>query len=108
MVQAHTKRMPRARGTSRKTNLANIVPLAERTPEADDRRVPGHWEGDFVKGARNASASASATAIECTSRDILLTQMNDCAATHELEGFRRHFVVVIPKLRHSVGYDRGS
>ncbi len=104
--QAHTRRMPRARGTSRKTNIANIVPLAERPPEADDRRVPGHWEADFVKGARNASAIG--TAIERTSRYVLLTQMNGCTATHALEGFSRRFAGVIPELRQSLTYDRGS
>jgi transposase, IS30 family len=104
--QGHTKRMPRARGVSRKSNIANIVPLAERPPEADDRRVPGHWEGDFVKGARNASAIG--TAIERTSRYVLLTQMNGCTATHALEGFSRRFAGVIPELRSSLTYDRGS
>jgi IS30 family transposase len=104
--QAHTKRMPRARGVSRKTNIANLVPLAERPPEADDRRVPGHWEGDFVKGARNASAIG--TAIERTSRYVLLTQMNGCTATHALEGFSRRFAGVVPELRQSFTYDRGS
>ena len=104
--QAHAKRMPRARGVSRKTNIADIVPLAERPPEADDRRVPGHWEGDFVKGARNASAIG--TAIERTSRFVLLTQMNGCTASHALAGFSRRFAGVIPELRQSLTYDRGS
>lgn len=104
--QAHAKRMPRARGTSRKSNIANIVPLSERTPEADSRRVPGHWEGDFIKGARNASAIG--TAIERTSRYVLLTQMNGCTASHALHGFSRRFADVIPELRQSMAYDRGS
>ena len=105
--QSHTKRMPRARGTSRKGgNIANLVPLSERPAEADSRLVPGHWEGDFIKGARNASAIG--TAVERYSRFVLLTQMNGCTATHALEGFTRRFNKVIPELRQSFTYDRGS
>ena len=52
--QSHAKRLPRARGTSRNGNIANLVPLSERPAEADSREVPGHWEGDFITGSRNA------------------------------------------------------
>jgi IS30 family transposase len=104
--QSHAKRMPRARGTARKGNIANLVPLSERPAEAESREVPGHWEGDFIKGARNASAVG--TALERTSRFTLLTQMNGCTATHALEGFKRRFKQVIPELRCSFTYDRGS
>jgi IS30 family transposase len=95
--QSRAKRMPRARGVARKSNIANLVPLSQRPAEADSREVPGHWEGDFIKGARNASAIG--TAVERTSRFVLLTQMNGCTATHGLEGFKRRFNGVIPELR---------
>jgi transposase, IS30 family len=104
--QSRQKRMPRARGTARKGNIANLVPLSQRPAEVDSREVPGHWEGDFIKGARNASAIG--TAVERTSRFVLLTQMNGCTATHGLEGFTRRFKGVIPELRKTFTYDRGS
>jgi IS30 family transposase len=104
--QSHAKRLPRARGTSRKGNIADLVPLSERPTEVDSRQVPGHWEGDFIKGARNASAIG--TAVERHSRFVLLTQMNGCTATHALDGFTRRFNGVIPELRKSLTYDRGS
>ena len=103
---SHAKRLPRTRGSSRKGNIANLVPLSQRPEEADSRQVPGHWEGDFIKGARNASAIG--TALERTSRFVLLTQMNGCTATHALQGFTRRFNGVIPELRQSLAYDRGS
>lgn len=28
-----------------------------RTPEIEDRVLPGHWEGDFIKGAGNKSST---------------------------------------------------
>jgi IS30 family transposase len=104
--QSHAKRLPRARGKPRKGNIADLVPLSERPAQADSRQVPGHWEGDFIKGARNASAIG--TAVERTSRFVLLTQMNGCTATRALEGFTRRFNGVIPELRKSFTYDRGS
>jgi IS30 family transposase len=104
--QSRQKRMPRARGVARKGNIAHLVPLSERPAEVDGREVPGHWEGDFIKGARNASAIG--TAVERTSRFVLLTQMNGCTATHGLEGFTRRFKGVIPELRKTFTYDRGS
>jgi transposase, IS30 family len=42
------------------------------------------------------------------SRFVLLTQMNGCTATHALDGFSRRFNKVIPELRQSFTYDRGS
>jgi IS30 family transposase len=104
--QSRQKRMPRARGTARKGNIANLVPLSQRPVEVDSREVPGHWEGDFVKGAGNASAIG--TAVERTSRFVLITQMNGCTATHAFEGFTRRFKGVIPELRKTFTYDRGS
>ncbi|NDY94104.1 IS30 family transposase, partial [Ideonella livida] len=96
--QSRGKRMPRARGTSRQGGaIVNMTPLSERPPEVDSRAVPGHWEGDFIKGARNASAIG--TAVERYSRFVLLTQMNGCTAAHALEGFSRRFKTVMPELR---------
>lgn len=73
--QARKARHPRARGADRRGQIPNMIRIAERPAEAEDRRIPGHWEGDLIKGAGNRSAVASL--VERHSRYLLLVRVDD-------------------------------
>jgi len=54
--QARKTRRPWLREMDRCGQLPTITPLADRPAAVATRTVPGHWEGDLLKGARNSSA----------------------------------------------------
>jgi transposase, IS30 family len=73
--QGKSTRMPRSRGTDRRGRIPEMVSIHVRPPEVDDRVMPGHWEGDFIKGAGNKSSVG--VLVERTSRLVLLARMAD-------------------------------
>ena len=66
-------RKPRERARNRpQGHVTPEVVLSERPPEAEDRAVPGHWEGDLIIGLHR---SAIGTVVERTSRYTLLVHL---------------------------------
>lgn len=104
--QARTARWPRSRGTDRRGHIPNMTPIAARPADVASRTIPGHWEGDLLKGARNASAVGSL--VERTTRLVILARMDGTDAGSAREGFTRKFRHVPAPLRKTLTYDRGK
>ena len=96
----------RARGEDRRGQIQDMVSLHVRPPEVEDRLIPGHWEGDLIKGAFNRSAVG--TLVERSSRLVMLVQMENAAAAAALEGFSRILNGVPEPMRKTLTYDQGK
>ncbi len=81
-----------------------MTPIAARPAEVATRTVPGHWEGDLLKGARNGSAVG--TLVERTTRLVLLAKMDGMDAWSAYEGFTKKLRHVPAPLRKTLTYDR--
>jgi IS30 family transposase len=117
-------RVPRARIQGRgKSFVTPELLISERPAEADDRAVPGHWEGDLILGL---GSSAIGTLVERTTRFTLLLHLPRLAghgsearlkngpalAGHGAEAVRNaitHAIRTLPEqLRRSLTWDQGA
>lgn len=104
--QGRGARRPRTRGTDRRGRMTDLPSIHLRPPEANERLLPGHWEGDFIKGAANRSAVG--TLVDRRSLFVMLAKVNGCSAQAALEGFGRAFGPLDPTLRKTLTYDQGK
>jgi IS30 family transposase len=98
--------MPRARGVDRRGQIPDMISIHVRPPEIEDRVMPGHWEGDFIKGAGNHSSVG--VLVERSSRLVLLAKMEDATAASALTGFSAKLNSIAEPMRHSLTYDQGK
>jgi transposase, IS30 family len=83
-----------------------MVMISERPSEVDSRAVPGHWEGDLLRGGRT---SAIATLVERQSRYCQLLALPEGNGAPELcEALRQSITTLPAQLRRSLTWDQGS
>jgi IS30 family transposase len=117
-------RVPRARTHGRgKSFITPEILISERPAEAEDRAVPGHWEGDLILGLNR---SAIGTLVERTTRFTMLLHLppmeghgagpraknGPALAGHGAEAVRDAItgtITTLPEqLRRSLTWDQGS
>jgi IS30 family transposase len=104
--QSRSTRRPRSGGEDRRGQIPEMVSIHVRPPEVDDRVMPGHWEGDLIKGAGNRSSVA--VLVERTTRLVLLARMPDATAESALAAFTAKLNSIIRPLRQTLTYDQGK
>jgi IS30 family transposase len=85
--------------------ILDAVPISKRPAEADDRAVPGHWEGDLLAGAKN---SYIATLVERHSRFTMLVKVDGKHTTTVVKALAQRIRKLPLALRKSLTWDRGK
>jgi transposase, IS30 family len=99
-------RRPRRRADGRRERIKDKVMLSERPAEADDRAVPGHWEGDLIKG-RDGNSSVG-TLVERSTRWVMLLHLPDGASAEAVRDAIVARIGTLPvALRRSLTWDQG-
>jgi IS30 family transposase len=103
-----TMRYPRKRSsasTGRPGQIKDAISIRERPPEAEDRAVPGHWEGDLLAGSRNTYI---ATLVERSSRFVRLVRLTDKQTTSVVEALSDRITELPRAMMESLTWDRGT
>jgi IS30 family transposase len=85
--------------------IREAISIRERPAEAEDRAVPGHWEGDLLCGGNN---SQIATLVERHSRFVMLVKMKSKDSVEVAKALSKHVLKLPSTLRRSITWDRGS
>lgn len=102
------QRLRRPNGVARSSGLrgqiVDAVSIRERPAEAQDRAVPGHWEGDLLCGGRNTYI---ATLVERQTRFAMLIKVPGKDSASVVAALSKHVRKLPLELRRSLTWDRG-
>jgi IS30 family transposase len=99
-------RKPRRREAERRGRIPGMVNISERPPEAADRAVPGHWEGDLVEG--RGGRSQVGTLVERSTRFTLLVPLPGGKGPDAFADAVTPVIAGLPgSLRRSLAWDQG-
>ena len=96
----------RPEGSERRGKIPGMVMISGRPAEAEDRAVPGHWEGDLIEGKGNKSAIG--TLVERSTRFVLLLHLPDGHGADQVAAAMSEAMAGLPAvLRRSLTWDQG-
>src|SRR5580700_9745311 len=102
------RRMRRSRHASEhghyRGQIVEAVSIRERPAEAEDRAIPGHWEGDLLAGGKN---SYIATLVERHSRFLMLIKVPSKDTAVVVAALSKRVRKLPATLRRSLTWDRG-
>ena len=102
------RRMRRSRHFSEhghsRGQIVDAISIRERPAEAEDRAIPGHWEGDLLAGGKN---SYIATLVERHSRFLMLIKVQSKDTAVVVAALSKHVRKLPATLRRSLTWDRG-
>jgi IS30 family transposase len=102
------RRMRRSRHASPsgqcRGQIVDAVSIRERPAEAEDRAIPGHWEGDLLSGSKN---SYIATLVEPHSRFAMLIRVPSKETQAVVAALSQHDRKLPATVKRSLTWDRG-
>jgi IS30 family transposase len=84
--------------------IVDAISIRERPAEVEDRAIPGHWEGDLLRGARNSHV---ATLVERHSRFCMLVKVPGKDTATVVAALSQQVRELPATLRRSLTWDRG-
>ncbi len=87
-----------------RSQIKDAVSISERPAEAEDRAIPGHWEGDLLLGR---GVSQIATVVERATRFTVLVHVDGRDMASVTAGLSREMNLLPEQLRRSLTWDRG-